>query len=169
MFGRKMYWTDWAGGILRANMDGTNMQTLRTKHNSNTGVTIDFKGIRLVWANLALNRIQSVSLTGDGNDTFESRQVHEEIAGSDPGVYGLCVVNGRAFWGNSLGKTVQTYSRTRARFTTLYSTTGGIRHLTSSSGDFPTNRTNPCMGDGNGCSGICVLKGEGFGCVDQRL
>lgn len=90
----------------------------------------------------------------------------------DMGVYGICMTNGTLYWSNLVTGKLQTRITQSALVQTnkLYTGGAGMRDLTSSWPNLAGNQENPCSaGLAMNCSGICVLSGGSFDCVNRKL
>ncbi|MDZ4781899.1 MAG: LamG-like jellyroll fold domain-containing protein, partial [Planctomycetia bacterium] len=73
--GSKVYWSDveghldGSGRILRANLDGSDVETLLTGIDEATGLAIDQRARKLYWADSATGRVQRANLDGSGLET----------------------------------------------------------------------------------------------------
>ena len=175
---RTMYWTgsDRGGWIKRGNMNGWGVKIVKSRLGAVFGITLhvntDTDHLRLFWANSDLGLVQSINLYGRGGKTLTSRLVKNVTTDPDVGVYGICMANATLYWSNSVTGKLQTGVTHPARLhrKTLYTAGAGMRHLTSSWPNLVANRTNPCSTVVvMNCSGICVLSGDSFACVDRKL
>ncbi len=67
--GGKMYWTDSALGdlnIVRADLDGSNVQPLIFHVNTPSGIALDVPGGKMYWTDIAAGKIQRANLDGSG-------------------------------------------------------------------------------------------------------
>ena len=92
--GRKVYWTEQtgrhAGRVKRANLDGSNQQTLATLQRAPTDIAVDTAGRRLYWAN-SRGRIQRANLNGK-----QIKTLIENL--SSPDNIALDVSGGKLYW-----------------------------------------------------------------------
>ena len=147
-----MYWTR-NGYIVRADMDGSSVQTIVSSLSYPRGIVIDYTEGRIYWADDGNDSIRSSTLTGSDQRTIYST--------SDP--YGIAILNDRIFFGNTGSGIVYSMTKTGSGLMLLHDGPAAIYHLVLADYSLPQNRTNPC--ETLNCSRLCVLKGSSATCV----
>jgi hypothetical protein len=97
----KVYWTDLEGNldgtgqIQRANLDGSNVETLLTGIDEANGIAVDPIGERIYWPELATKKIQRANLAGTG--------VQDLVTGLDtPATIAVDVADRKMYWTDGL-------------------------------------------------------------------
>ena len=97
----KLYWIDSQGSIQRANLDGTNIQTLITGIDSPKHIAVDMIGGKLYWAETQ-GRIRRANLNGSNTQTFVTKL----------GMIGSITVAGRhLYWTEKINEELGKISR----------------------------------------------------------
>ena len=149
-----MYWTKDGGSIVRAGMDGSNVATIVSGLDRPAGITIDFHGSKLYWADWRSNKIQSSGL--DGSGVVALMQLSS-------GPYGIAVTGERLYWSLFDAKIMQSATKTGEDIRMVHFGRAGIYHLTVPDWTAIKNRTNPCRVQA--CSGVCVLTSSSYKCL----
>ncbi len=92
-----IYWTEvlFGNAIRRANLDGTNQQTLLTGLNAPAGIALDVAGGKMYWADFSSGALRRANLDGTDQQTL--------VSGLNPGPNGLALdlANGTMYWDDS--------------------------------------------------------------------
>ena len=153
LFCSTVYYTDYGTDTIHhAGMDGSNPRTLvSTGLDDPWGITIDFQTSKLFWVDFWINKFETSNLQGGDRRKIAST-VHPT---------GICVANGRIFWGELLSGALKSFD---GNITTLYNGTHAIRGLTLVPDlNLPRNRTNHC--EGHSCAKVCVLTPSSSRCL----
>ena len=159
LFFSVMYWSkidnSTGGSIVKAGMDGSESEPIRfvTGLGEPCGITLDFAGSRLYWADLKAKKIQSSNLDGKELKT---------VAEVPLSPYGIALLDGRIYWSYWDSKIVQSCSKS-GEIRKIYEGTVSSRDITVPVWNLPKNRTNDC--DHQNCSRICVLSPVSFKCL----
>ena len=97
----KIYWTDDdLQEIRRANLDGTNVETIVTELASSLGIAIDPVGEKIYWTDWAKSKIQRANLDGTNVET---------IVGGLEQPFGIAVdpLGGKIYWVDNRAKQIQ--------------------------------------------------------------
>ena len=154
-----MYWTRFgvtSNGLMRAQMDGSNVAQLLGGLRTPSGITIDYDGSRIFWTEHWGDKISSSNL--DGTDV---RIIVTPKPCSSP--WGIALHKNRMYWSDWSYYTLQRSSKSGQDVRTLFTGTGYIQQVTTTSRNFPTSRQNHC--EGQNCSSICILTTSSFRCV----
>ena len=87
----KMYWVDWEVGIQRANLDGTDVETLVRTARPN-GIALDARRGKMYWTDYGANMIRRANLDGSG--------IEDLVVTSLDNPYGITldVEAGKMYW-----------------------------------------------------------------------
>jgi sugar lactone lactonase YvrE len=93
----KMYWTDWpsaTGHIQRANLDGSDIETLLSGLSGPWGLALDVPGGKMYWTEFAINKIRRANLDGTGVEDLVT------VGLSHPNGIALDTGSGLMYWGD---------------------------------------------------------------------
>lgn len=139
---------------MKAGMDGSSPVRLVTALGEPCGIVIDFQSLRLYWADLVTQKIQSSNLVGGNIVTLVELQFHP---------YGIALLNDKLYWGYYMSTMVQSCSKSGTGISTVYNVTAFTWHLTVPTWNLPRNRIDHC--EQHSCSSICVLSPTSFRCL----
>ena len=153
-----IYWTNWAGAIWQAEMDGSNSRLLVSGLAGPTGITIDYVTSRLYWTNHSNHTIQSSNLQGKDIRTVTVATV----SGASP--WAIATLQDRIFWGTYGSSSLHSVTKVGEDVRTLYDGVNQVHQLAVATSDLPRNRTNDC--ERWDCSRICVLTATHARCLN---
>jgi CSLREA domain-containing protein len=101
----KVYWTDGAAGVLRANLGGTRVQTLPLVGVVNaTGLALDANGGKVYWSDYFAGTISRANLDGTGQQTLVSGL---PASPNGPNHIALDLVSGHLYWTETTSGQIQ--------------------------------------------------------------
>jgi DNA-binding beta-propeller fold protein YncE len=95
----KMYWTD-IGGILRADLDGNNLEFFIAGLPGAIGLALDRESYKIYWTDVATNMIQRANLDGTGIENIV-------VELGEPRALALDYIAGKVYWTDTLTEKLQ--------------------------------------------------------------
>ena len=147
------------GHIRRAEMDGSNITTIKTGLRFPYAITIDYPNSRLYWTDFASPNIGTSDLDGSN---FRSLTIRSGDGWA--GNWGIGLLNDRIYWGTWNDMKLKSCKTNGKDFRIEYNGEKRNVHLVSTGMELPRNRKNHCAS--RDCPTVCVLTATSSRCLN---